>query len=195
MSASAFRPIPYFSVPVVVAKDGVAFPARVVGWRGQKLQFDGSDPRLASQEAAEEVRAYVEGAALRVVSVEARERRTNPAPPFTTPKLQQAAARSLGFSVRRTMMVAQRLYEGRQVGDQGSVGLITYMRTDSVRIADEALVAVREHIRSVYGEAALPAEARRYKQKKDAQDAHEAIRPTTLDLPPEGSPPTCSRTS
>jgi DNA topoisomerase I len=181
----AFRPIPYFSVPVVLAKDGAAFPARVVAWRGQKLQFDGSDPRLASQEAADEVRAYVEGAGLRIVSVEARERRANPAPPFTTSKLQQAAARSLGFSVRRTMMVAQRLYEGRPVGDQGTVGLISYMRTDSVRIADEALVAVREHIRSAYGAAALPAEARRFKQKKDVQDAHEAIRPTTLDLPPE----------
>jgi DNA topoisomerase-1 len=184
-----FSPIPYFSVPVGGAKNGAAFPARVVAWRGQKLQFDGSDPRLASREAAEEVRAHVEGSALRVVSVEARERRTNPAPPFTTPKLQQAAARSLGFSVRRTMMVAQRLYEGRQVGGRGTVGLITYMRTDSVRIANEALEAVREHIRSVYGEVALPAEARRYKQKKDAQDAHEAIRPTTLDLPPEAVAP------
>ncbi len=181
----AFVPIPYFSVPVVLAKDGAAFPARVVAWRGQKLQFDGSDPRLASQAAADEVRAHVQASALAVVSVEARERRTNPAPPFTTPTLQQAAARSLGFSVRRTMMVAQRLYEGRQVGERGTVGLITYMRTDSVRIADEALVAVREHIAETYGAAALPAEPRRYKQKKDAQDAHEAIRPTTLDLPPD----------
>ncbi len=180
-----FTPIPYFSVPVVVAKNGAAFPARVVAWRGQKLQFDGSDPRLATSAAAEEVRAHVQESALLVGSVEARERRTNPAPPFTTPKLQQAAARSLGFSVRRTMMVAQRLYEGRQLGERGSVGLITYMRTDSVRVADEALLAVRELIRSAYGEGALPTEARRYKQKKDAQDAHEAIRPTSLDLPPD----------
>ncbi len=181
----AFVPVPYFSVPVVVAKDGTPFPARVVVWRGQKLQFDGSDPRLATREAAEEVRAHVEGSALRVASVDARERRTNPAPPFTTPKLQQAAARSLGFSVRRTMMVAQRLYEGRQVGDRGTVGLITYMRTDSVRVANEALLAAREHIQKAYGGAALPAEPRRYRQKKDIQDAHEAIRPTTLELPPE----------
>ena len=181
----AFVAVPYFSVPLVLAKEGAAFPARVVSWRGQKLNFDGSDPRLATHAAAEEVRAHVDRSELRVVSVDARERRTNPAPPFTTPKLQQAAARSLGFSVRKTMTVAQRLYEGRPVGDQGTVGLITYMRTDSVRIADEALVAVRDFIAQTYGAGSLPAEARRYKQKKDVQDAHEAIRPTTLELPPE----------
>ena len=83
------------------------------------------------------------------------------------------------------MTLAQRLYEGRAVGDHGTVGLITYMRTDSVRVADEALTAVRDYIRTTYGETSLPAEARRYKSKKDAQDAHEAIRPTTLALPPE----------
>src|SRR5262245_8125739 len=181
----AFVAIPYFSVPLTLAKGEAAFPARVVGWRGEKLNFDGSDPRLATHEAAEGVRKHVEGSELKVVSVEAREKRQNPAPPFTTPKLQQAAARSLGFSVRKTMTLAQRLYEGRAVGEQGTVGLITYMRTDSVRTADEALTAVRDHIQSTYGDAALPAEARRYKQKKDAQDAHEAIRPTTLELPPD----------
>lgn len=181
----AFVAIPYFSVPVTLSKGEAAFPARVVGWRGQKLNFDGSDPRLATHEAAEEVRAHVEAAELRVASVEARERRQNPAPPFTTPKLQQAAARSLGFSVRKTMTLAQRLYEGRAVGDHGTLGLITYMRSDSVRVAEEALSAVREHIRSTYGEPSLPAEARRHKSKKDAQDAHEAIRPTMLELPPD----------
>ena len=121
--------------------------------------------------------------------MEARERRTNPAPPFTTPKLQQAAARSLGFSVRKTMTLAQRLYEGKPVGDQGTVGLITYMRTDSVRTADEALVAVREYVARTWTDAALPPEPRRYKQKKDVQDAHEAIRPTTLELPPQSVAP------
>src|SRR5512134_2469912 len=181
----AFSPVPYFSVPLTLAKDGTAFPARVVVWRGDKLQFDGTDPRLATAAAAEEVRAHVEGAALRVASVEARERRQNPAPPFTTPKLQQAAARSLGFSVRKTMTLAQRLYEGKAVGDLGTVGLITYMRTDSVRVADEALEAVRAYVRRVYGDASLSEEPRRYRQKKDAQDAHEAILPTSMDLPPE----------
>ncbi|HSD29596.1 MAG TPA: type I DNA topoisomerase, partial [Vicinamibacteria bacterium] len=180
-----FVAVPYFSVPVTLAKDEAAFPARVVGWRGEKLQFDGTDPRLATSEAAEEVRAHVQASAPRVTSVEARERRQNPAPPFTTPKLQQAAARSLGYSVRKTMTLAQRLYEGRAVGDLGTVGLITYMRTDSVRVADEALEAVRAYVRRVYGDASLPEEPRRYRQKKDAQDAHEAIRPTSMDLPPE----------
>ncbi len=181
----AFVAIPYFSVPVTLAKGEAAFPARVVAWRGDKLNFDGTDPRLATHAAAEEVRAHVAASSLRVASVEARERRQNPAPPFTTPKLQQAAARSLGFTVRKTMTLAQRLYEGRAVGEHGTVGLITYMRSDSVRVADEALVAVRQHIKATYGEPSLPAEARRYKSKKDAQDAHEAIRPTTLELPPE----------
>jgi DNA topoisomerase-1 len=181
----AFVPVPYFSVPVVLAREETAFPARVVAWRGDKLQFDGTDPRLATREAAEEVRAHVASSTLSVVSVEARERRTNPAPPFTTSKLQQAAARSLGFSVRKTMQLAQRLYEGKAVGEKGTVGLITYMRTDSVRIADEALEAVRAHVRATYGETSLPAQPRRYRQKKDVQDAHEAIRPTQMDLPPE----------
>jgi DNA topoisomerase-1 len=188
-----FVAIPYFSVPVTLAKGEATFPARVVAWRGDKLNFDGSDPRLATREAAEAVRAHVEAAELTVASVEARERRQNPAPPFTTPKLQQAAARSLGFSVRKTMTLAQRLYEGRAVGDAGTVGLITYMRTDSVRVAEEALVAVREHVLKAYGEAALPAEPRRYKSKKDAQDAHEAIRPTTLELPPNAVAPFLER--
>jgi DNA topoisomerase-1 len=180
-----FVPVAYFSVPAMLAKDDATFPARVVVWRGDRLQFDGTDPRLATRDAAEEVQAHVEGSALRVVSVEAKERRQNPAPPFTTPKLQQAAARSLGFSVRRTMALAQRLYEGRAVGDRGTVGLITYMRTDSVRVADEALHAVRAHILRAYGETSLPDEPRRYRQKKGVQDAHEAIRPTLMDLPPE----------
>jgi DNA topoisomerase-1 len=181
----AFVAIPYFSVPLTLAKGDAAFPARVVVWLNDKLNFDGTDPRLATHEAAEVVRAHVAASELKVVSVEAREKRQNPAPPFTTPKLQQAAARSLGYSVRKTMTLAQRLYEGRAVGEHGTVGLITYMRTDSVRTADEALVAVRDHIKTSYGEPALPGEARRYKQKKDAQDAHEAIRPTTLELPPD----------
>ena len=115
-----FVPVPYFSVPVTLAKDGTAFPARVVVWRGDKLQFDGTDPRLAT------ARGGRGGAGARRAlrrcgssSVEARERRQNPAPPFTTPKLQQAAARSLGFSVRKTMTLAQRLYEGKAIGEPG----------------------------------------------------------------------------
>ena len=181
-----FVPVPYFSVPVDAreGRDGLPRPRRRLA---RARSCSSTAPTRASPRARRPRRcsAHVEASALRVVSVEARERRQNPAPPFTTSKLQQAAARSLGFSVRKTMTLAQRLYEGKTVGEQGTVGLITYMRTDSDRVADEALDAVREHIRATYGEAALPAEPRRYKQKKDVQDAHEAIRPTTLDLPPE----------
>ncbi len=180
-----FTPVPYFTLPATVRKGDAAFPARVVAWRGTRLKFDGSDPRLATRDEAEAVKAHVDASRLEVVSVESREKRTQAAPPFTTPKLQQAAARSLGFSVRRTMQVAQRLYEGKPISGRGTIGLITYMRTDSTRTAEEALAAVRDYIGTTYGADALPDQPRRFKQKKDAQDAHEAIRPTSLDLPPE----------
>ena len=133
----------------------MTFPARVVVWKGEKLQFDGTDPRLATREQAEAARAHVEDAALTVVKVEAKERKGSSPPPFTTSKLQQGAAR-VGFCVRRTMKIAQRLYEGQAIGDSGTVGLITYMRTDSTRTADEALVAVREYIGRTYGETPSP---------------------------------------
>jgi len=181
----AFVSVPYFTVPATLTKGSASFPARVVVWRGEKLKFDGTDPRLATREAADEVVGHLVGSSLRVVSVESKERRATPPPPFTTSKIQQAAARALGFSVRRTMQVAQRLYEGKAIGDRGTIGLITYMRTDSVRIADEALAAVRSHIASTYGGETLPETPRRYRDKKDTQGAHEAIRPTVLDLPPE----------
>ena len=179
-----FVPVPYFSVPVTFRKDETAFPARVVLWKGERLKFDGTDPRLASREQAEAARAHVEGAAISVVKVDAKERKGSSPPPFTTSKLQQGAAH-IGFSVRRTMQIAQRLYEGKTIGESGTIGLITYMRTDSTRSAEEALVAVRDFIGRTYGPRALPEETRRFRQKKDAQDAHEAIRPTSLDLPPE----------
>src|SRR5512143_4001251 len=179
-----FVPVPYFSLPVTLRKGNAEFPARLAVWRGEKLKFDGTDPRLSTNEQAEEARAHVADAVLRVVKVEAKERKGSAPPPFTTSKLQQGAARA-GFSVRRTMQIAQRLYEGKTIGKSGTIGLITYMRTDSTRTAEEALVAVREFIGRTYGASALPEEARRFRQKKDVQDAHEAIRPTSLDVPPE----------
>src|SRR5512140_3154837 len=183
----AFRPTPYFSVPVTLSHGGLSFPARTVVWRGEKLRFDGTDPRLATAEAAAEVTAHIEacGQNLKVTSVEAKERRSSAPPPFTTSKLQQGAARALGFTVRRTMQVAQRLYEGKAIGERGTVGLITYMRTDSTRTAAEAISAVRDFVGATWGAGALPDEPRYFRQKKDVQDAHEAIRPTSMDLPPE----------
>lgn len=120
-----------------------------------------------------------------VDSVATKERKRNPVPPFITSKLQQEASRKLGFPVKKAMMVAQKLYEGVEVGKEGAVGLITYMRSDSIRVSDTALNEVREFIGGSYGDKYLPANAIQYKGKKDAQDAHEAIRPTDVNRTPE----------
>ena len=120
-----------------------------------------------------------------VKSVQKRERKRRPVPPFITSTLQQEAARKLKFTARRTMSIAQQLYEGLEVGAQGSIGLITYMRTDSTRIADEALNEARGYIERTYGSDYLPSKAIHYRSKKSAQDAHEAIRPTSADRTPE----------
>ncbi|QQS31790.1 MAG: type I DNA topoisomerase [Acidobacteriota bacterium] len=120
-----------------------------------------------------------------VSSLTTKERKRNPTPPFITSKLQQDAARKLGFSVKRTMTVAQRLYEGIELGTEGAVGLITYMRTDSTRVSDAALIDVRGFVENNYGESYLPAKPNIYRSKKDAQDAHEAIRPTDVTRTPE----------
>ncbi len=140
---------------------------------------------IGSQQAADDVLAQVEGAGYVVKSVGTREKRRNPVAPFTTSTLQQESARKLRFSVKRTMMLAQRLYEGVEIGKEGAVGLITYMRTDSTRVSGEALADVRQYIAERYGREFLPDSANVYRSKKDAQDAHEAIRPTSMAHAPE----------
>jgi len=120
-----------------------------------------------------------------VDSVTTKERKRNPTPPFITSKLQQEASRKLGFAVKKTMMVAQRLYEGIEIGSEGAVGLITYMRTDSTRVSDAAMNDARDFIGGSYGNSYLPEKANIYKGKKGAQDAHEAIRPTDVNRTPE----------
>ena len=120
-----------------------------------------------------------------VVKVDKKERKRNPLPPFTTSQLQQEAFRKLRFPAKKTMFLAQRLYEGVEVGDEGLVGLITYMRTDSTRVSQEALTAVRDHIQDQFGPDYVPAKPHFYTNKKSAQDAHEAIRPTSMNLSPE----------
>ena len=183
-----FVPVEYWTVDAdLEASAAPPFTAKLASFEGQKLKFDGTDPRLESEAAAARVRQEVEGAEWRVTKVDTSERRKNPPPPFITSQLQQAAARRLGFPVRRTMQIAQRLYEGREIPGRGSVGLITYMRTDSTRVSNDALSAVREHITSRYGSGAdvLPESPRFFKGKRDVQDAHEAIRPTDLSLPPD----------
>ncbi|HVE66085.1 MAG TPA: type I DNA topoisomerase, partial [Thermoanaerobaculia bacterium] len=184
----AFLPVEYWTVDATLqAGTPPPFTAKLVSFDGQKLKFDGTDPRLESEAAAERVRAEAAGGAWNVARVDTSERRKNPPPPFITSQLQQAAARRLGFAVRRTMQIAQRLYEGREIPGRGIVGLITYMRTDSTRVSNDALVSVREHIASRYGQGVdvLPETARLFRGKKDTQDAHEAIRPTDLALPPD----------
>jgi len=120
-----------------------------------------------------------------VDSVATKERKRNPTPPFITSKLQQDASRKFGFPVKKTMMVAQKLYEGIELGSEGAVGLITYMRTDSIRVSDAALDEVRGFVGREFGDQYLPAKPVIYKGKKDAQDAHEAIRPTDVNRTPE----------
>ncbi len=184
----AFVPVEYWTVDADL--EGAApptFTAKLVSFDGRKLKFDGTDPRLESEAAAAEVRGEAEKATWRVAKVDTSERRKNPPPPFITSQLQQGAARRLGFAVRRTMQIAQRLYEGREIPGRGTVGLITYMRTDSTRVSDDALTALREHITTRYGTGpdVLPETPRFFKGKRDIQDAHEAIRPTDLALPPD----------
>ncbi len=140
---------------------------------------------MPNEEAALEVIEAATKAAWTVRSFEKKERKKNPYAPFTTSTLQQQAAARLGFNVRRTMGVAQRLYEGIDLGAEGTTGLITYMRTDSPRVSPEAISAAREWIGKHWVQKYLPATANFYKGKKDAQDAHEAIRPTDPARTPE----------
>src|SRR5205814_422783 len=155
-----------------------AFDAHLVGANPDKNV-------IANEAAARELEAKLKDAQWTVTNVEKKERRRSPAPPFTTSKLQQDASRKLRFSVKRAMMLAQRLYEGVELGDEGLVGLITYMRTDSVRVSQDAVNEVREAIASQYGPEFLPETPNTYKSKKAAQEAHEAIRPTSPGRDPE----------
>jgi DNA topoisomerase-1 len=149
------------------------------------LKKDGKPIEIGNADEAAAARADLEAASYVVRKVQARERKRHPVPPFITSKLQQEAFKKLRFSVKKTMQVAQRLYEGIDLGEEGSVGLITYMRTDSTRVSADALQAVRQHIAETYGEDYLPEKAVVYRSKKDAQDAHEAVRPTYLEWDPE----------
>ena len=177
-----FRPREYWSVAVTLEPpSGGRFVARAVGFDGKKLgRLD-----IPDGETARRIEAALRSGLYRVASVEAKPVKRNPPPPFTTSTLQQEASRKLGFSAARTMQVAQRLYEGAELGGE-TVGLITYMRTDGVQIAPEAIAATRQAIGSSFGERYVPAEARNYQTKaKNAQEAHEAIRPTDVFRRPE----------
>ncbi len=174
----------YWTLEGDCSKAGQAFVAKLVAYRGEKLtQFS-----VDNGETAEAMRAALWDAAggmLRAAKVEKKQRKRNPAAPFTTSTLQQEASRKLGFSANRTMRTAQQLYEGIDIGT-GTVGLITYMRTDSVNLAAEALAELRELIAARYGAHNVPPSPRTYKTKaKNAQEAHEAIRPTSAVIEPD----------
>ena len=175
----AFQKVEYWTIDAHLAgPKPPAFDARFVGKGEEKVEVNNG-------EDAEKIRAALETAGWLVRTVDRKERRRNATPPFTTSKLQQDSSRKLRFSVKRTMMIAQRLYEGVELGEEGSVGLITYMRTDSTRVSNEALAEVREYITAQYGAPYLPESPNTYKEKKAAQAAHEAIRPTSAMRHPD----------
>jgi len=174
----AFKPEEYWNVETKFSKDGIEFPARL-------FKIDGKDPELPNKTVIDDLMGALKGASFTIDSIEQKERSRKPQPPFITSRMQQEAARKLGFSAKKTMTLAQRLYEGVDLGDRGTHGLITYMRTDSVRTEPGALASVREYIDFKYGKDHLPAEPIVYTSKKSAQDAHEAIRPTSMEYSPE----------
>jgi DNA topoisomerase I len=185
LEIEAFKAREYWSMEADVSKDGQPFVARLVQYRGNKVEQFSFENEESAREA-ERTLLDAAGGRLTAVKLEKKQRRRNPAPPFTTSTLQQEASRKLGFGAQRTMRVAQKLYEGIEVPGEGNVGLISYMRTDSVTLAATAIEEIRSVIAARYGAANVPGEAREYKTKsKNAQEAHEAIRPTSVARTPE----------
>jgi DNA topoisomerase-1 len=184
LEIEAFQVQEYWTVSADAAKEEKPFEARLTGFGGEKLtQFSIRDEKRARE--IEQALTRAANGKLRVEKVERKQRKRHPAPPFITSTLQQEAARKLGFTAQRTMRVAQQLYEGVDVGG-GAVGLITYMRTDSTNLAQEAVTEIRGFVAERYGKDCLPPRPRVYKTKaKNAQEAHEAIRPTSIRRVPQ----------
>ena len=154
-------------------------------FKANLAKIDGKKAKIQKEKDAQKIVVDLKKSSFVLENVEIKEKVKNPSPPYITSTLQQESFRNLHFSVKKTMMVAQKLYEGLEIGEKGPLGLITYMRTDSVRISDEAIGQARKHIETNYSKEYLPPKPRFYKNKRKAQDAHEAIRPTSFDLPPE----------
>jgi DNA topoisomerase-1 len=175
----AFIPKEYWTIHALLeAGEPPAFEAKLVKHKGEDIE-------VSNEADARGILAEIERASWVVASVTQKEKRRYAPPPFTTSKLQQAGYNRLRYTAKRTMMLAQRLYEGVELGAEGSVALITYMRTDSVHVSNDALAQVRDHIGSSYGEKYRPEKPNFFKSKKDAQEAHEAIRPTDVARTPE----------
>lgn len=184
---SAFIPEEYWTITASLEQGSTPFEARFHA-------LDGSKRELGSEAEVQEVLEAIKGASFLVEEVKEKERLRNPAPPFITSSMQQEAARKLGFRASKTMSVAQQLYEGVELGKEGTVGLITYMRTDSTRISPVAQEESRSYIADRYGAPFVPEEPRNYvKKNANAQDAHEAIRPTSVLRDPESMKPYLSR--
>jgi DNA topoisomerase I len=174
-----FVPQEYWSIHAMLdAGEPPLFEAKLFKHKGEDLE-------VSNQETADKIVAAVSDAKWEVANVTQKEKRRNPPPPFTTSKLQQAAYNRLRYTAKRTMSLAQKLYEGVELGEEGSVALITYMRTDSVNVSADALAQVREMIPERFGSNYLPEKPNYYKSKKDAQEAHEAVRPTDAVRAPE----------
>ncbi len=179
----AFVAREYWTIDAELQHSGQNFPGKLIEYRGSKVEQFSFTSADSASEAERTLRDAARGE-LDVLVVDRKQRRRNPAPPFTTSTLQQEAARKLGFSAQKTMRVAQQLYEGVDIGD-GAVGLITYMRTDSLNLAQEAIGQIRDVIVQLYGQEGLAEEPRIYRTKsKNAQEAHEAIRPTAVSILP-----------
>lgn len=175
----AFTAVEYWSIATTL--EGSIPPL----FEARLHQIDGEKAEIGDQQTADKVVAELQKSNCVISKIDQKERQRRPTPPFITSKLQQEAARKLGFSAKKTMMVAQQLYEGLELGSAGAVGLITYMRTDSVRVADSAVAECRDCIESQFGEKYLPAKAPVYRNKNASQDAHEAIRPTSVGYLPK----------
>lgn len=173
-----FKPEEYWTLEAVFKKDVQEFKAKFYGDKKGKIE-------LKNQDHVQKIEEKIKNKEFKVVKIKVSEKKKNPPPPFITSTLQQEASRKLRFTPAKTMAVAQMLYEGVEIKGEGSVGLITYMRTDSTRVSEEAQQAARSLIVQKFGKEYLPEKPRVYKTKKDAQDAHEAIRPTYLDMDPE----------
>jgi DNA topoisomerase I len=179
----AFRPEEYWTLDAnLAAQNPPQFRARLYSYKGQRI--DNKSTKLLKP-LADEIINSCEKAPFSVLKIERKEVRRSAAPPFITSRLQQEASRKLYFSPSRTMKIAQKLYEGVELGDQGAVGLITYMRTDSPRVSDDALASVRNYIGGRYGKDYLPEKPNFYRSAKSAQEAHEAIRPTAVERDPD----------
>jgi DNA topoisomerase-1 len=184
-----FKPEEYWTITAKLAKKkkpGSSFEARFFGAAGENMNSkDGEKMELKNEAQVKEILKQLESKKFIVGRVKKSDKKKAPPPPFTTSTLQQEAARKLGFPTKKTMMLAQQLYEGIDVKGHGAVGLVTYIRTDSTRISAEAQQTAKEYITKKYGQNYLPAETRTYKNKSASQDAHEAIRPTYIDLDPD----------